>query len=121
MQFIVKGKYIRGAEKKFNEFNELNKAKEYVENKLKEDGALSVKVIYRIYEFVNFEESLIQEYDPSKINSLFPHRLIPSKEEQSSQGKTSSTSFRATPFNVTLKPAGLPQKWVVNEEDKKNK
>lgn len=110
MWYIVKGKYLRGSEIKLDEeFDDLDKAKNFIQTKLLEDAALNVKVRYRIYDF---NEVVVQEYDPSTMNLL--------SLQQAAQGTSgNSSTVRPTPFDTTPRPSGSPQKWLVGEQNNK--
>jgi hypothetical protein len=121
MQYKITKQYGRGSEIQFAQFNELSDAQVFIEKiKLPEDVALNVKIIYRIFEGLD----LVKEYDPSKMDTSSGSSSQGASESQGSGGgKGSKSTFSPTPFNTAPRPAGTPQKWVIDkdEEDKDKK
>lgn len=107
MRYKVTKQYARGTETQCAQFDDVNDAKAFIQLKLEQDRALKVSVIYRIKEFTE----VIEEFDPARMGDA----------GQSSQGQSSSASFRPTPFNTAPKPAGTPQKWTTGDDDEKKK
>lgn len=113
-RYKVGKQYGRGPETILDErFNNLSDVKAFVETKLADDAALNVKAIYRIYE----DDEVHSEYDTSKV-VITP---ASSQASQGSQGMGSGASFRPTPLNTAPRPAGTPQKWMVDEDEDKDK
>lgn len=83
-------------------------AKLFVEAKLQEDAALKIKVTYRVIDAVG---DLVSEHLPGEAQTA--------SASSSSQGASSTASFRPTPFNTAPRPAGTPHKWVKDEEEEK--
>lgn len=94
-------------------FTDLNEAKSFIQEKMKEDSNLKIKSIYRLY---NDLDILVEEFDSTKV------QMSSQEAESSSQGKGSGVSFRPTPFNTSPRPGG-PPKWLKSddEEDKDKK
>lgn len=109
MKYTITKQFARGQEIPFAEFKDLRDAENFIEQlKLPEDVSLNVKIIYRIFEGLD----LVRVYDPIK-------EQTGSSGSQTSTGKSGSTaSFSPTPFNTTPRPAGSPQKWIKEPEDK---
>jgi hypothetical protein len=108
MKYSVKKQYARGSDLAFAEFNELPDAELFIENKLKIDTRLNVKVIYKIYEL----NEVIATFDPDKVAQ---------SQDQGTQGKSSTASFRPTPFNTAPRPTGTPPKWLKDDEEEDKK
>ena len=116
MQFQVKKQYGRGNELDCAEFENLNDAKAFIKEKMAEDLALNMKVIYRIYEFFD----CIEEFDPEKMKRENIAKTGPAENNtQGDQGKGSG--FKPTPFNTAPRPSGVPHKWNVDEDEDKDK
>lgn len=113
--YKVTKQYGRGAEINMGgRFNNLVEAKAFVDKHIMEDALMNVKVIYKIYEF----DELLSEYDSSKVNTAAAR----TSDEQGSQGKGSTASFRPTPLNTSPRPPGTPPKWIHDaDEDKEDK
>lgn len=107
MYYQVKKQYGRGSESLCASFSDLNDAKLFVEAKLTADLGINV-VIYRIYEGAD----IIEVYDPEK-------RQASAAQTEGSQGQTSTSGFRPSPFNTAPRPTGMPQKWLKDDEEKK--
>lgn len=95
------------------EFEDLKEAKKFISEKINQEAVLKTKVIYRLYQ--NYDQ-LIEEFDSTKIEISSS-----AKDSQSSQGKSSKAGFKPTPFNMTPTPPGLPKKWLIDEDDDKDK
>lgn len=115
MKYSVKKQYARGSDLAFAEFNELSDAELFIEHKLQVDARLNVKVTYKIYEL----NEVIATFDPDKVAPSTTSTT--STQGQGAQGKSSTASFRPTPFNVTPRPSGTPPKWVKDDEEDKKK
>ena|SRR3990167_7380144 len=111
MRYLVTKQYVRGPETHCEKFNDLERARALIKEKLKEDLVLNVKVIYRIHDIMD----MIEEFDPSKIDLAL---LKNNNDRAVPQGGHQSTSnFRPKPLNTTLKPSGIPQTWNNDHED----
>lgn len=106
MKYKVTRQYARGSDTPFAVFNDIIDARLFIEKKLSDDAAQKITVIYRILEL----GEICEEFDPSKLDTP--------REEQSSQGASSTASFRPSPFNTAPRPTGSPQKWLKDEEEK---
>lgn len=110
MKYSVKRQYGRGADTAFAEFNEISDAEFFITHKLQADANMNIKVIYKIYEF----NEVISTFDADNVTPSA------GTKDQGTQGKSSTSSFRPTPFNTAPRPSGTPQKWIKDdEEDKK--
>jgi len=109
VRYKVTKQYGRGAETPCAEFEDLNDARLFAENKLQNDAGLALKVVYRISQL----GEVIETFDPT---------LVPASEAGSAGGKSSAAGFRPTPLNMAPKPTGMPQKWRFDpDEDEKKK
>ena|SRR5579862_9867172 len=115
MRFKVTKEYARGGESQFAQFTQVEEARSFIKEKLTDDAALKVRVIYRIYEFTD----LLEEFDPDKLGTSSGA----TQSSAGSQGKSSEASFRPTPLSTAPRPAGMPQNWRVDKDkdDEKDK
>lgn len=113
MHYKVFIHYGRGSDILSAQFRDLADAKLFIERKLANDTSQPSKMIYRLYDM----DELIKEYDPVKE----PAQSGQAKTQQGSQGKGSGASFRPTPFNTTPRPAGSPQKWIIDPDEEEKK
>jgi hypothetical protein len=112
MHFKVTAQYAGARELPGEQFNDITAAKTFIEEKMRENAVLKVKVIYRLYEW----DDLLQEFDPSKMEA--PESS--SSDSSGSQGPGGAGArFRPTPLNVTPRPPGIPPNWIQDEEDDK--
>jgi hypothetical protein len=118
MQFRITRQYARGSEIAFAEFDDMNDAKLFIEAKLAHDASLKTSVIYRLYK----GPQEVETYNPSESDNS-PGRTSASQGVGTSTtaGSTSTSGFRPTPFNMTPRPAGSPQKWVSDKDDDEKK
>jgi hypothetical protein len=115
MRYKVTKQYARGPQSPCGEFADINEAHSFIEKNLRDDAALNVKVIYRIVEFGD----VLKEYDPNKMDITSMQQRA--AQDQGSQGRSSTASFKPTPFNTTPRPAGSPQGWLKDDEDEPKK
>lgn len=114
MHYKVTSQYAGAREIPGEQFDDLNKAKAFIENKMRENAALKLKVIYRLYEW----DDLIQEFDPSKMAAP----TAGSGESGSgSQGQGKGASFRPSPLQSSPRPPGVPPSSFKDDEDDKGK
>ncbi len=111
MKFVVKRQFGgRGPETAIAEFEDMNEANFYIEKRMESDASQNLTTtVYRIYDR---GVVVVKEYDPSKMN-------LSSSQEQGSQGKDSTASFRPTPLSTTLTMG--PKNWVKENKDDKDK
>lgn len=116
MTYKVTKQYGRGNEMPDGDFKDLNEAKLHIKNKLVEDAAMRMKVIYRITEFGD----VIEEFDPDK---LPPPVTTTSGGDTSQQGQSTKSTFSPTPFQTSPRPPGMPPSSMkdVDEDDKDKK
>lgn len=113
MHFKITAQYAGARELPLNEsFNDINKARAFIANKMHENAALKLKVIYRLYEW----DDLLQEFDPAKIDLS-----ATSGDSSSSQGQAKGASFRPSPLQSAPRPAGIPHSSFKDDEDKDKK
>lgn len=105
MQYRVACYFGKGTDQPCAHFKLLSDAQLFIEKKLALDAAMKLSIIYRLYDLTD----LIKEYNPAQAQA------------QGSQGKSSSATFRPTPFNTAPRPAGTPQRWLVDPEDDEKK
>ena len=112
MMYKVTKKYARGSESPVGSYKTLQEAKKIIHEKLAEDAAHKVTATYCLYEGLD----LMEEFDQSKLQTS-----AGSQEDSggSAGGKSSTQSFRPTPFSMTPAPKGTPRTWVQDEDDKK--
>ena len=113
MHYKVFTHYGRGSDLLCAQFKDLADAKLFIEQKLAYNANQQLKVIYRLYDM----DELIKEYDPVKE----PAQSGQTETQQGSQGKGSGAAFRPTPFNMTPRPAGTPQKWIIDPDEEEKK
>lgn len=113
MHYKVFIQYGRGSDLLSAQFKDLADAKLFIERKLVNDASQHSRVIYRLYDM----DVLIKEYDSAKE----PVQSDQAATQQGSQGKGSGASFRPTPFNTTPRPAGTPQKWIIDPDEEEKK
>jgi hypothetical protein len=97
-----------------DQFRHLDAAKAFIVNKLKENAALKIKVIYRLYEW----DELLEEFDPAKIDLS---ALEEDSEGEGSQGQGKGASFRPSPLNTSPRPAGMPHSSFKDDDKKGDK
>lgn len=113
MRYRVKRAYGRGAEAECAQFKEVADATCFIQVKREQDKQLNVNVTYRLYDM---DELLPDDSGVDKTTAS------PQENAAGSQGKGSSATFKPTPFNMTPRPAGSPQKWIHDaDEDKDEK
>lgn len=112
MHYKVTSQYVGAREIDAEQFSDLNKAKAFIENKLRENANLKLKVIYRLYEW----DDLIQEFDPSKMEEM-----TGSSGESGSQGKGQGARFSPTPLQTSPRPPGMPPSSFKDDDDDKKK
>jgi len=102
--------YAKGGEIQCGSFSNINEAKLFIQENLHAEAAMNVQVIYRLYEYFD----LLQEFTAADLDSLGQD------DEQGSggQSKSSTQTFKPTPFNTTPRPLGTPPKWLIDDEDK---
>jgi len=86
-------------------------AKKVIQEKLAEDAAHKVMATYCLYE--GFD--LIEEFDQSKLEVSAPSG---DQAGTGSSSKSSSQSFRPTPFSTTPMPKGTPRSFIVDDDKK---
>lgn len=113
MHYKVTSQYAGARELPGDQFDDLNKAKEFIQKKMIENAALKLKVIYRLYEW----DDLIQEFDPSKMDvSTAGSR----ESDGGSQGKGKGATFSPSPLQSSPRPPGVPpSSFKDDEKDKK--
>lgn len=113
MIYRVTKKYARGPESPVGTYKNLNDARKVIQDKLADDAAHRVIASYCLYE--GFD--LIEELDQSALKVTERDQ---GQGESSGQGKSSTQSFRPTPFSTTPMPKGTPRSFIVDEDDKKD-
>lgn len=108
MKYKVTKRYSRGSDTPFAAFSDKQDALLFIDQKAQEDARLTVKVVYSLLEF----DEVIEVFDPDK------RQETTQQDSQSSQGKTSTASFRPSPFNNAPRPSGTPPKWLKDDEEK---
>ena len=111
MQYRVNCIFGRGASLLCAQFKDLADARVFIEQKLKLDANLKLEVTYRIYEF----DELVKEYPPIKEGDFSTQSQ--EKSSTGSQGKSSTASFKPTPFNTSPRPSGTPPRWIIEPDD----
>ncbi|RDI44555.1 hypothetical protein [Aquicella lusitana] len=115
MKYAITKQYTRGPEASCAEFDDLNAARAYINEKLAEDFSLNIKITYRIYR----TGEMVEQFNPG---NPMTSSSGSQNEAGDSQGKEQTASFRPTPFNTTPRPPGTPPKWIIDqEEDEKGK
>ncbi len=114
MQYRVACYFGKGADQACAQFKTLADAQLFIESKMVQDAGMKLTVVYRLYDL----GELVKEYDPGK---GMPASGQSQEQAQGSQGKGSTAAFRPTPFNTAPRPAGTPQRWLVNPEDEEDK
>ncbi len=112
MAYKVKKQYGRGPEIFCESFKQLADAKKYVDEKLAEEAAMSVNVVYKIYDAI---DEIVEEFDSNT------YKPAPSSSEQGSQSAGQSAGSRPTPLATAPRPPGMPQSWRTDEDKKKDK
>lgn len=113
MHYKVTSQYAGARELPTEQYDDINKAKAYIENKLRENAALKLKVIYRLYEW----DDLLQEFDPSKMD---PAKLSSegSDSDNQSQGQGKGSSFSPSPLPTSPRPPGMPASSFKRDDEK---
>lgn len=107
MQYKVTRQYLRDKEKGIAEFTNFDDAKLFINVKLEADMTLKLNIIYRIFDM----DECIEEFNQDK--------LTKSKSEAArSDGMSSGSINRPSPFSTTLQPGSSSAKWSNNEDDK---
>lgn len=112
MMYKVTKKFARGSETPVGSYKTLTEAKKVIQEKLAEDAAHKVVATYCLYE--GFD--LMEEFDQSKLADSTASR---EEEGGASSSKSSSQSFRPTPFSTTPAPKGMPRSFM-QDDDKKD-
>jgi hypothetical protein len=107
MLYRVTKQYARGTDTPVAQFADINDAKLFINEKLKIDAGMKVKVTYRLFE--SFD--LLEEFSESTETG--------GSTGASSAGAQQRSSFQPTPFNAAPRPAGMPANWL-KDEDKKD-
>lgn len=113
MLYKITKSYGRGAEQELpKKFATIHEAKNFIAETIQTDQAMKVAVIYRIYEGADF----IEEFDSTKVQASSPIQ----DEHSHGGGKSSSATFKPTPFNTAPRPTGMPKNWY-KDDDKEDK
>ncbi len=114
MYKVMKKFAARGPESQVGSFKTSKEAQQFIQEKLAEDANIKVNAIYALYE--GFD--LMEEFDQSKL----VQKASSDEESQSGGGgKGSGQRFSPSPFNTAPQPKGMPQSWVKDDEDNKDK
>lgn len=111
MAYKVTKQYGQNREANIGSFKDIKSAKAFIQEKAQEDNAMSVKAIYRLYEW----DDLIEESEASS------YAISSAQTGDSSQSQGRGAGSRPTPLSTVPRPAGMPQSWSGNEEDDKGK
>ena len=98
LPFKVAAKYARGPEQLIAKFNTTDDAKAYIQGKLANDVSLRVSVSYLLYDM----GELVETFEPGSGGGEG------AQGSGGGQQQTSANSFRPTPLQTTMRPAGMP-------------
>lgn len=112
MQYRTTRQYTRGSESNHAQFDDLDTAKAAVQNQLREDKRLNVKITYRIY----FGSELLLELTPDDAIEAGG-----SAGQADSSGRGKSQNFRPTPLNTSPRPPGSPPNWWSDDKEEDDK
>lgn len=113
MQYKVTHQFQRGLEQFDKNFTKEVDARAYIEEKLAQNAAMKIQVVYRLYDF----DDVIESWDSATYQPA--EKTPPSESAAGGAGKNSEMAFRPTPLQTSPRPKGMPQNWRPKDEDEK--
>jgi len=110
MIYRVTKQYGKGADTLATQFDNINDAKKFIQEKLIEDARYKLKVTYRLWEGMD----LLQEFAEVQVTE----NASDSGDTGAGSGTASKqSSFQPTPFNMAPRPSGTPHSWIKDDDD----
>lgn len=111
MKYKVTKQYGRGPESPCAQFDDISDAKQFIQLKLEQDASMKVSVTYKLLQ----AHEVLEEFAPGQAGSSTAN------QSQDSQGQSSSSTARPSPFSTVPRPSGMPSKWSSNKDDEEKK
>ncbi len=114
LMYKVAKKYMKGHEQMVAKFDNVDDAKKYIFEHLKQDAMYSVNAIYLLYDMGELMETFDQ-------NSVSSDAGGSSGSASGGQQQSSAQNFRPSPLQTNLRPTGMPPSSYKDEDggDKK--